>query len=106
VNYYEMLTDAKAIDDHRVFVTFEGGQTGLFDCSGYFGKPYWRKLSDPAFFKCAHVSYGTLTWPEDIDIEPEEVWEDAVRTDSPSRVNPKSRPQPAATTAKETLAAH
>ena len=33
MNYYEMLTDAKAIDDHRVFVTFEGGQTGVFVCN-------------------------------------------------------------------------
>lgn len=96
-----MLTDAKAIDDHRVFVTFEGGQTGVFDCSGYFEKPYWRKLSNPAFFKCVYVSYGTLTWPDDIDIEPEEVWEDTVRADSSFRVNRKSRSQPAATTAKD-----
>lgn len=76
---YETLTEAHAIDDHRVAVTFEGGEKGVFDCSGYFAQPYWRKLRDPVFFGNVYVDYGHLTWPGDIDISPIEVWQDTVR---------------------------
>lgn len=76
---YETLSAAKAIDDHRVAVVFEGGQKAVFDCTPYFSQLYWRKLNDPEFFKTAYVEYGHLTWPGDIDVSPIEVWQDAVR---------------------------
>jgi len=76
---YETLKSARAIDDHRVAVVFDGGSEGVFDCAPYFGHSYWKKLNDPAFFKSAYVEYGHLTWPGDIDISPIEVWQDARR---------------------------
>ncbi len=76
---YETLKEARAIDDHRVAVVFDGGEKGVFDCAPYFGQSYWKKLKDPAFFRSAYVEYGHLTWPGDIDISPLEVWQDAVR---------------------------
>ena len=76
---YETLTSAKAIDNHRVAVTFEGGERGVFDCAPYFNQSYWKPLNDPSIFKGAYVEYGHLTWPGDIDISPLEVWEDTVR---------------------------
>ena len=59
-DYFEPIADAHALDDHRVEVVFAGGEKGVFDCSAYFGMGYYRKLNDPAFFKCVHVSYGDL----------------------------------------------
>ena len=76
---YQTLSDATAIDHHRVQVTFDDGQKAILDCQPYFSQSYWRKLNDPAFFKMAHVEYGHLTWPGDIDISPLEVWQDAER---------------------------
>ena len=40
---------------------------------------YWRCLSEPAYFRQVKAEYGTLCWPNDIDVAPEEVWQDAVR---------------------------
>ena len=76
---YETLAAAKAIDDHRLAVTFENGTQGVFDCAPYFNQPYWKKLKDPAFFRGVYVDYGHLTWPGDIDISPLEVWTDTIR---------------------------
>ena len=76
---YETLKEARAIDDHRVAVVFDGGSTGVFDCAPYFCQSYWKKLNDPIFFRSAYVEYGHLTWPGDIDISPIEVWQDAKR---------------------------
>ena len=80
MEHYETVRLAKAIDGHRLSVVFDNDEAGIFDCSAYFLKPYWKKLSDPQFFKQVYVDYGHLTWPGDIDISPIEVWQDTVRS--------------------------
>jgi hypothetical protein len=72
------ITDATAVSDFTVHVTFDTGETGMFDCSPYLSHPYWRRLADPAFFRLVRVAYGTLVWSADIDIAPEDVGEKAV----------------------------
>ena len=78
-DHFELLTVANAIDDHRVAVTFESGERGVFDCAPYFDTGYYKPLRNPAFFKCVHVSFGDLAWPNDIDIGADDVWDEAVR---------------------------
>lgn len=43
------------------------------------GRAPWAKLKSPAFFRQVRAECGTLCWPEDIDVAPESVWEDASR---------------------------
>ena len=57
----------------------ETNQRAVFDCSRYLDKPYWRRLNDKAFFDEVFVGHGTLVWPGEIDIGPEDVWEFAER---------------------------
>ena len=73
------IVSAKALDGYKVDVAFDNGEKAVFDCSRYLDKPYWRRLKDRAFFEKVHVGYGTLVWPDEIDIGPEEIWENAVR---------------------------
>ena len=47
--------------------------------SGIIIKKYWACLKSPAYFRQVKAEYGMLCWPNDIDIAPEDVWEDAVR---------------------------
>lgn len=84
MEYFEPLKAAKAIDDHRVEVTFKNGRIGIFDCRPYFDVGYYRPLRDPEFFKLAHVALGDLAWPNDIDIGSDDVWDETI---------PKARPK-------------
>ena len=70
---------AKPLDGYKVDVEFDTGERGVFDCARYLDKPYWKRLNDRDFFRQVFVSYGTLVWPDDIDIGPEDVWEFASR---------------------------
>lgn len=70
---------ATPLDDRRIRVSFENGVGGTFDCSPYFKDKYWACLANPAFFRQVRVDCGTLCWPNDIDIDPEEVWDDCVK---------------------------
>lgn len=75
------IISATPQDDCRVFVTFKNGIKGIFDMSQYFELGVFQKLKDPAFFKAVRVEYGTLVWPEEIDIAPDTVEADLISTD-------------------------
>ena len=73
------IVAARPLDGYKVDVEFDTGERGIFDCARYLDKPYWKKLNDNDFFRMVRVGYGTLVWPDEIDIGPEDVWEFAQR---------------------------
>lgn len=75
------IVSAKPMDGYKIDVVFDNGEKGIFDCSWYLERPYWKRLKDKSFFNLVSVAYGTLVWPGEIDIGPEDVWELAVRHD-------------------------
>ena len=76
MNVLHQVVKAEQVDDRHVRVSFENGAVGIFDCSPYFKDDYWGALRNPAFFGQVRAECGTLCWPNDIDIDPEEIWED------------------------------
>ena len=82
------VVSAVPVEDRWVRVSFENGVSGTFDCAPYMKDKYWGSLNNPAFFRLVKAEYGTLCWPNDIDIDPEEVWEDLVRDADESREYP------------------
>ena len=93
---YAAVVSAEALPDFRVQVSFDTGETGVFDCKHLLSDPFWRRLSDPAFFRLVRVAYGTLVWPDDIDIAPEDVWEGTVKDPAPAAVAPYPNIEPPA----------
>ena len=79
MNILHQVVAASPLDDTKIRVSFENGMSGFFDCEPYFRDKYWESLSNPAFFRQVRVDCGTLCWPNDIDIDPEEVWDDCVK---------------------------
>lgn len=72
---YASTISAQALPDFCVRVVFDSGAAGVFDCKPLLSQSYWKRLADPAFFRLVRAEYGTLIWPDDIDISPEDVWE-------------------------------
>jgi hypothetical protein len=75
MNVLHQVITAEPVDDKRVRVSFENGVQGLFDCSSYMTDRYCDSLNNPSIFRQVRVECGTLCWPNDIDIDLEEVWE-------------------------------
>lgn len=71
---FQQTIAAKALDASHVEATFENGSTAILDLSDIKGQGPWAKLQDPAFFERAHAAFGTIVWPDGIDLTPEEVW--------------------------------
>lgn len=71
---FQQTIAAKALDASHAEATFENGSTAILDLSGIEGQGPWAKLQDSAFFEHAHAAFGTIVWPDGIDLAPEEVW--------------------------------
>ncbi len=56
-------------------LTFNSGERRCFDMRPYLRYSVFRRLENPAFFALVRVDYGTATWPGEIDIAPETLYE-------------------------------
>ena len=74
---YQLLdvTRVTATDDHQLAIEFENGECRIFNMRPYLIKPPFEPLNDIALFKLARVENGTVTWPGDLDIAPETLYD-------------------------------
>lgn len=57
---------------------FENGECRLFDMTSLMDKKPFERLKVNALFFGAHVDYGTVVWPGNIDIAPETLYDRSV----------------------------
>ena len=77
---YQTAVKASPASGFKINVTFSNGETGVFDFTPYLEYPCYAPLKEPNMFAQVVAAHGTLMWPGEIDISPEAVWEDTVRT--------------------------
>lgn len=63
-----------AHDDYALLLTFTNGEIRHFDMTPYLGCPAFEPLRQVAFFKLARASHGTVTWPGEIDFDPDTLY--------------------------------
>ena len=68
---YWSVIKAKALSDYRLELTFEGGTIRIFDAKPYFGTGEFKALQDESFFKRVKVAFGSVEWPNGVDLDPE-----------------------------------
>jgi hypothetical protein len=64
-----------AAEDFQLALVFNTGERRCFDMRPYLHYPVFRRLTNPGFFSLARIDYGTVTWPGEIDIAPETLYE-------------------------------
>ena len=75
------VTAVEVIGDHRLRLTFEDGTVGDVDFSAREWRGVLEPLRDPAFFARVGVDpeSGTISWPNDLDLAPEPLYQEARR---------------------------
>lgn len=71
----ERVTNVKVRDYYRLELTFDTGETRVFDAMPYLQMGVFQRLRDPALFRQAYIAFGTVCWPGDLDIAPETLYE-------------------------------
>jgi hypothetical protein len=62
----------------RLRVTFFDGLSGIVDMRALVSSPaagVFAALADPAVFAQAYVMYGVVTWPGDLDLAPDAMYD-------------------------------
>lgn len=64
-----------AAPNFELLISFTNGECRRFDMRPYLKFPVFRCLENEGLFSLAHVDYGTVVWPGEIDIAPETLYE-------------------------------
>lgn len=72
------VVSVRPLPDYRLELVFENGERRRFEMAPYLHLPVFRRLENSAFFSLAHVDYGTVCWPGEIDIAPETLYDCSV----------------------------
>jgi hypothetical protein len=68
----------QVLSDYRLAVRFRDGTAGEVDASRLIfgpGAGVFAALRDPDVFARAHVSRGAVTWPNDLDLAPDAMYD-------------------------------
>jgi len=60
--------------NHVLLISFSNGERRRFDLSPYLHYPVFQPLQNSAFFALATASHGTVSWPQDIDFDPDTLY--------------------------------
>ncbi|MCC5847911.1 MAG: DUF2442 domain-containing protein [Verrucomicrobia bacterium] len=73
---YPKIRNVSPKPGKTLLVTFDNGDSRLYDCKPLLDKEVFRPLREEAIFRCAHAdSHGHgVVWNDDIDLAESEIW--------------------------------
>lgn len=77
----ELAPDAVTVSvlpEYRLQVDFSNGETRIFDATPLLERKCYSALRSVELFNLAKVEYGCVTWPGNLDIDPDWLYEDSV----------------------------
>jgi hypothetical protein len=66
------------IENYDLNLTFENGENKIFDMKPYLDLGIFKELKNPEMFNSVRVSFDTIQWQNQADIDPETLYEDSV----------------------------
>ncbi|MCF8449117.1 MAG: DUF2442 domain-containing protein [Taibaiella sp.] len=68
------VVSVKVLADYVLDLTFENGEKGHFSMKPYLDFPVYNALKDYALFEKARVTFGFISWSDDIDMSPDNLY--------------------------------
>ena len=75
---YLGVKEVKPIDNYKLILTFGNNEVKIFDMIPYLDKMIFQELKDENLFKAVKVSFDSIVWPNEADIDPETLYEDSI----------------------------
>ena len=75
---YLAVTDVKPLSEYKLLLTFENGEKRVFDMKPYLDKGVYKELKDEGKFRSVRVSFDSIEWCNQADIDPEFLYEKSV----------------------------
>ena len=75
---YFAVTAVTALENYTLGLTFKNGETKVFDMKPYLETGIFKELKDETLFKTVRVSFDTVEWANEADIDPETLYKDSI----------------------------
>ncbi len=75
---YLAVTEVEPLEDYQLLLTFENGEKRIFDMKPYLDKGIFQELKDSKMFRTVRVSFDSIEWDNQADIDPEILYEKSI----------------------------
>ena len=75
---YLSVKQVKPLEDFKLLLTFEIGEARIFDMNPYLEKGIFKELKDIVMFNSVKVSFDSIEWQNEADMDPEVLYEDSI----------------------------
>ena len=75
---YLAVIKVKPLDDYKLELTFKNDEVRVFDMKPYLEKGIYKELKDKNKFKSVKISFDSIEWCNQADIDPEFLYEKSV----------------------------
>ncbi len=75
---YFAITEVTPLENHKLRLKFKNGEEKIFDMNPYLDTGIFKELKDETIFKTAKVSFDTVEWDNEADIDPETLYKYSV----------------------------
>jgi len=72
---YLAVKDVKPLDNYNLLLTFENNEERIFDVKPYLEIGKFQELKDKDLFKSVKVSFDSIEWANQLDLDPELLYE-------------------------------
>ena len=75
---YLSVTDVKPLENYKLLLTFENDEQKVFDVTPYLEVGKFSELKDDSLFKSVHISFDSIAWKNQLDLDPELLYSKSV----------------------------
>jgi hypothetical protein len=86
MNMNVVVKKAVPLADYLVELHYSDGTVRMFDAKSLLNTGVFKELSDVNMFRTVRVSFDTITWANEADIDPEYLFEASVRVEETAGV--------------------
>ena len=72
---YISVKSVRPLSEYQLLLTFENGEKKVFDMKPYLDKGIYKELKDENKFKTVRISFDSIEWCNNADIDPEFLYE-------------------------------
>lgn len=75
---YLSVVDVKPLENYKLLLTFENGEKRIFNMQPYLEKGIFKELKDEKMFSSVRVSFDSIEWSNQADIDPEVLYQKSI----------------------------
>ena len=76
---YLAVKEVKPINNYNLILTFSNGEKRQFDMNPYLNKGIFQELRDISKFNTVRISFDTIEWYNEADLDPEILYKYSVK---------------------------